>query len=660
MKLPQIFFLLLFTLPVFGAHYFSLDSSPLALISALLSLCLLIVFLGLLLGRLRPGVLRTCLGLAYITVLALYFFGQFVSYYVQGSYFNQQFYFHLNLNTLTATWSVYWPLAALLLGWLATLWLSFLYFRDRQPTFSAPSTLLTFVLVMALALDPGLRQSAVASIYSTEPDPIASLTEVEWERLQLDRGVLDYGAAQVSSAGRNLVLIFMEGLEKIYTDESLFPGLTPNLSRFTNEGLHLDDVYQAAGTEWTMGGIVSTLCGTPLLHDLGLDGNMIMFTGFLDRARCLPDVLGEAGYRQTFMGGAALVFAGKGEFLRAHSFNRVLGRDLLAPRLEDPDYLGGWGLFDDSLFDLAGQEFERLADLGEPFNLTLLTVDTHHPTGEPSRSCRPYAGIDNSILDAVHCTDQLVGEFIARLQQHPAYQNTIVALVSDHLMMRNAAYPLLPDDYTRRLYFTVLNAQRVMPEQQQARPMDLSPTLLALMQVEHSVPFLAGRNLLEAPDRIIEDNDLVAERNAAIRYINSNYLTSTKGHKLHYSLTQSRLQDLDFSRDVRSPRLANGRLDFTSTDDDPFIILPELTIESLEDAYLYVTLEAEQGSTATLYYSSQEETGYSEANTIKHSTADGVNHLVFSLQKVARRSRLRIDTGVRRGRIRISRLEIRS
>ena len=81
-------------------------------------------------------------------------------------------------------------------------------------------------------------------------------------------------------------------------------------------------------------------------------------------AVCLPDILNIANYQQ-IMGGASLSFAGKDEFLNAHSFDRVLGRDELIPRLADPSYLGGWGLFDDSLSDLALEEFNVLA-IGKP------------------------------------------------------------------------------------------------------------------------------------------------------------------------------------------------------------------------------------------------------------------------------------------------------
>ena len=107
----QSMLFLLLALPVIAAQHFSIEQRPTALISALLSLIVLIVALGQFLARLKPGIVRNVAGLTLITLLGCYFFGQFVSYYLQGSYFNQQFYFHLNLRSVTETWSVYWPLA---------------------------------------------------------------------------------------------------------------------------------------------------------------------------------------------------------------------------------------------------------------------------------------------------------------------------------------------------------------------------------------------------------------------------------------------------------------------------------------------------------------------------------------------------------------------
>ena len=660
MKIMQLCLLLLLALPVIAAQYFSLEQSPLALISAILSLALLILVLGQVLASLKPGLLRNVAGLSLITLLGGYFFAQFVSYYLQGSYFNQQFYYHFNLRSVTETWSVYWPLVAMFLGWLICLWLCFLYFRNRFEPLKPSATTLTVLLVAALALDPGLRQSAVASLSNPTAPEIEFLTEIDWQQLKLNQEVLQNTEIS-ATAGKNLVIVFMEGLDVIYTEDEIFPQLTPNLTQLNAEGWQLDNLVPMDGTGWTMGGIVSSLCGTPLIHDLGLDGNVIMFTGFLDQALCLPDVLNVAGYQQVFMGGASLNFGGKGEFFKAHHFDQVLGRDELKPRLADTDYTGGWGLFDDSLFDLAVEEFNTLAASGSPFNLTVLTVDTHHPTGEPSASCAAYPHIDNSILDAVHCTDYLVGKFIEQLKQHPAYEDTIVVLASDHLGMRNNAFSFFPEGYQRKLYFNVLNAQSMVPTGRLATPVDLAPTILSLLEVEHNTPFLAGGDLLEGEVLNEADAEIFADRQRAIKFINGRYLSSMEEERrLLYSLRRTRLRDLDFSQQVTDTELSRTGLRFVSTGSDPYFILPELTLESREGARLYVTLEVEQDSTFTLYYTSDEDPNYSEANTISASTVKGENRIVFGLDDIARTGRLRIDPGVNAGTFLLSLIEIRS
>ncbi|MBT8146040.1 MAG: sulfatase-like hydrolase/transferase, partial [Gammaproteobacteria bacterium] len=633
-KSMQMFFLLLFALPVLGAQYFSLDQSPLGWVSAILSLCLLVLLLGLVLARLPQGVVRNSVGLGMITLLACYFFGQFVSYYLQGSYFNQQFYFHFNLRSVTQTWAVYWPLTAIFLVWLACLWLCFLRYRNHVDTSKPSEAFLFGLLAAALFLDPGLRQSAIASLNGDNLPEIRSLAEVDWQRMKLNQAAVENQEFS-ASAGKNLVLVFMEGLDTIYTEDEIFPALTPNLNRFNEEGWQLDNLRPVEGSLWTMGGIVSSLCGTPLLHDFGLDGNVVLFTGFLDQASCLPDVLDKAGYRQVFMGGASMDFGGKGEFLGAHAFDKVLGREELIPELDDPSYLGGWGLYDESLLALAAEEYAELAEMDRPFNLSLLTVDTHHPTGEPSPGCPSYERIDNSILHSVHCTDFLVGRFIDQLKQHPAYENTVIVLASDHLGMRNNAFSLFPENYERKLYFSVLNAQPAVPADRLATPMDLAPTLLSLMQVQHNASFLAGGDLSQGEMLTIEDAEIFAQRQELIRFINSNYLSSQGTGGVLYSLEQSRLAEFDFSQHVNDPELSSRGLSFTSVGDDPFILLPELTIDSPAQARLYVTLETDQASAFTLYYESDENPDYSEANTISHSTAAGENHLVFNLDDVA-------------------------
>lgn len=138
----------------------------------------------------------------------------------------------------------------------------------------------------------------------------------------------------------------------------------------------------------------------------------------------------------------------------------VIGRDELAPQLDDPGYLNQWGLYDDSLLAMAKAQLDALASEPDPFALTLLTLDTHHPRGHVSRSCQdiPYTSDDNPglndnpILDAVHCSDQLLSEFIDYLLSAESLENTLVVVVSDHLALPNTASDILNQKPRRNLF----------------------------------------------------------------------------------------------------------------------------------------------------------------------------------------------------------------
>lgn len=655
----QIAIFLLFALPVGASHVlYSLEPDLLVTASALASVGLLSYCLARIVSELKAGAVRNIAGLVLVTSLAAYYFAQFLSYYLQGSYFNQQFYFHFNLATIVETFSVYVPLYALFVGWIICLWLSLLYFNRKLSSSEFSKPVLAVLLLAALALDPGLRRYSFTALASGFSGSTASLDSVDWAQLDLDRGALENATVE-ATPGKNLVFVFLEGLEKIYTEESIFPGLTPNLNRLNEEGWQLNDLTQVQGSGWTMGGIVSSLCGTPLLYDMSVSGNEILFSRFLDDATCLPDVLSAAGYEQVFMGGASLAFAGKGDFLASHGFDEVYGRDQLRSFLEDPNYLGGWGLFDDSLFSLAARQFDRLAGGDKPFNMTLLTVDTHHPAGEPSASCQPYNAVDNSILHSVHCTDYLVGDFIDQLKQHPAYEDTIVVLVSDHLAMRNNSFSLFERGYDRRLYFNVLNSGISVPPQMTATPMDIAPTVLELLGVDHEAKFLAGINLLRESNSIAVRNTNSSSRQEAIKFINSNFL-STAEDTVHYSLGDSDLSEINFSSHVSNAALEDGELTFESTGNDPYFILPSVSISENDDARLYIDFESPGSNSISLYYPTDENSGYSEQNKLNRNTTRGRNQAIFSLKNSAKTGRFRIDIDGNTGRTTITSIEIRS
>ena len=684
--------LFLFFMPVALAHYYSLDRSLFSIVSALVSVSLIVLTSTALISRIEHGTLRTTLGFVSIYLLSFYYASQFISYYLQGTYFNQQYFFHFNLTTLRESLAAYYPLMFLVISWTVCVLFGFYYFRDRLPRSGYSLFKLAGLFIFALMLDPGLRPSAVTIANSILSPSINSLDAIAWEELDLEQGALT-NTQFTSTAGKNLLLVFLEGVEAIYTDENLFPGLTPNLQALNKEGWQFTNMQQVQGSGWTMAGLVSSLCGTPLLYESSLNGNEILFSRMLDKATCLPDILSSAGYQQVFMGGAALDFAGKGSFLQEHGFDTTLGRHELVNELADPNYVNGWGLYDDSLFSQALEQFNSLAASEQPFNLTLLTVDTHHPIGEPSASCSEYNQIDNSILHAVHCTDYLLGEFLDQVKANPAYEDTVVVLVSDHLAMRNNAFPLFPENYQRRLYFNVLNSGVAAEQEIFATPLDISPTVLQLLGVKHDVAFLAGLNLLNAPligavrntydpswtSCRLEFTERAFDRRGekylrselarchtlyqnwldAIRYINSNHL-STVEENIIFSLNRRSLGEMGFSESISNVRYNGGQLQFDAATGDPYFMLPAFGDAQFNDAMLYLTIETEEQLNVAIYFETETDQGYSEENTLQRYIEVGLNRIVFDLNGIATGSRIRIDPGHLPGHYSIQELEIRA
>ena len=310
---------------------------------------------------------------------------------------------------------------------------------------------------------------------------------------------LNYRAPKLGSnpsPRRNFVFIYAEGLERTYLDEGRFPGLIRGIRELESIATTFTNMRQTNGTSFTIGGIVGSQCGIPLLTSSG--GNTMGGMGkFLPNAVCMGDLLGARGYQLSYLGGAALSFAGKGKFLKGHGFDRVQGRDELADKLPDPSYMSGWGLHDDSLMDIAFDELTQLAAKHEPFGLFMLTLDTHHPNGHVSRRVADVKYEQGSvpILNAVAGSDRLLASFIRRVLDSPLGKDTVIVLCSDHLAMQNGATDRLSQGERRNLFMIIdpLEAGGVKVDAQ-GTTLDVGPTVLHALGYQASLGL--GRDLL--------------------------------------------------------------------------------------------------------------------------------------------------------------------
>jgi phosphoglycerol transferase len=323
------------------------------------------------------------------------------------------------------------------------------------------------VLGMSVVLSYPL--TAFADYRSTKAEASARLLdEIARVRAEPPRAAVAMGEQ------KNLVLIYLESVEDTFFDETMFPGLMPNLTALREEeGVWFSEMRQYPGTGWTIAAMVASQCGVPLLSEMwGNDIFENVDDPFGD-VTCLGEYLGEAGYATAFVGGASLKFAGKGTFLKDNGFDVRLG-------LEELPSTGAhkWGLYDNDTFAHATELFDGLAGGEAPFLLSVLTLDTHFPDGMPSPGCKPYAEDALLMLDAVHCADRLVADFVAHVRASPVGENTVIAIMSDHLFMEGEVTDML-EKGVRKPFFFLLDPDRA-PEK---RPgvfthFDVAPTLL--------------------------------------------------------------------------------------------------------------------------------------------------------------------------------------
>ncbi len=238
---------------------------------------------------------------------------------------------------------------------------------------------------------------------------------------------------------QNLLLIYVESLERTYENAEVFDrNLLAPLSPFEAEGRHFAHLRQTPGTGWTTASLVASQCGVPLkvfgLWNKNRQGEH--FEQFLPHATCMGDLLAQHGYRNVFLNGADLQFSGVGRFLSTHGYEERLGRqEWLSAGYRTQD-MHTWGLPDDQLMLQAQRRLNELMSAGEPFNLTLLTIDTHGPAGFRSQSCRPRAAVWG-FKDTVSCTASLVAGLLAHVREQGWEDRIKVVVVGDHLAMEN-------------------------------------------------------------------------------------------------------------------------------------------------------------------------------------------------------------------------------
>jgi phosphoglycerol transferase len=221
----------------------------------------------------------------------------------------------------------------------------------------------------------------------------------------------------------------------------------------------VDDLQQYRGGGWTMSGLVSTQCGIPLKGTGSASGNDLGggLDSYLGGSTCLGDVLHEHGYKNVFLGGANSSFAAKDTFLGSHGYSEQKDlSDWRAAGEPEENFRSDWGLSDERLLAHAADELDVLhaeaEKTGQPFNLSVLTLDTHEPV-----HVYDYCSVDTQdpVTSVFHCSMTQVAGFVEHMKQKGYLDDTAVVIMGDHLkhMGANDAFHEQLDDHPNRTIF---------------------------------------------------------------------------------------------------------------------------------------------------------------------------------------------------------------
>ena len=313
---------------------------------------------------------------------------------------------------------------------------------------------------------------------------------------------------------RNLIYIYAESMEATnFSKENgglIEESYIPNLEKLALNNISFSNTDKLGGalpinnTTWTIAGLIAHTAGVPL--KLSIDGNE--YDGYgksVPGTYTLGDILSDNGYNNYFLIGSDARFGGRKNYFENHGSYTIYDYYYaIENKYIEDDYHVWWGYEDKKLFKYAKEKILEAADKDEPFNFTLLTVDTHFTDGYMDSSCENV--FDTKYANSLYCSDQKIYSFVKWIQKQDFYDNTTIIISGDHLTMQDNFYEE-NDEYQRTIYNTFINSS-VEPKNEKNRlysSFDMFPTTLAALGVEIENNKLGlGVNLFSSEETLIE------------------------------------------------------------------------------------------------------------------------------------------------------------
>lgn len=305
---------------------------------------------------------------------------------------------------------------------------------------------------------------------------------------------------------RNLIYIFLESMETTYSE------YTPNLYNLalTNTTFYNEQngsFSELVGANWTIASMVAQTSGLPLKFSVDSSTYNADKNSFLNGIQTLGDVLLANDYKNYIMMGSNADFAYRRNYFTIHGNYEIF--DYLTALNEDyiPDnYFEWWGFEDRKLYEFSKEKLTNISKKNEPFNFTILTVDTHYTDGYLDNNCP--SSYEEQYANVLNCADNMLYEFIEWIKKQDFYKNTTIVISGDHLYMAKSDFFNKYNKNNRHIYNTIINPYE-NPKSNVTRDftaLDMFPTTLAAMGVKIENDKLGlGVNLFSNTKTLVEE-----------------------------------------------------------------------------------------------------------------------------------------------------------
>ena len=281
---------------------------------------------------------------------------------------------------------------------------------------------------------------------------------------------------------RNVVVIMLESFSKyIMTEAGHVKGITPNLDRYSREGMYFTRFY--ANSFRTDRAIVSILSGLPAQPTMSV-------MDIPHKSTALPSIasaMGKAGYNSTFYYGGDTNYSNMKSYFMGTGFQNVVSDKDFPKNL----HTGKWGVADGPVYERILKDMIA-SDKKEKHLRVVMSESSHEPFDVPFKSY-----IKEPELNAFYYADKCLGEFVEAMKKQADWDNTLVLIVPDHL----GAYPLNIDNYAMWRYEIpmILLGGKITAQQVETIgcQTDIPATLLGILGVEHN-EFLFSKDILDA------------------------------------------------------------------------------------------------------------------------------------------------------------------